>query len=737
MLLVFVVGITGFLLVVSPASLVRNELVRQVKLNTGRDLVIAGPASFTFYPSIGVSLGDVTFSQPAGFGGAPLLKTKRIDVSVALMPLLNQEVLVEHVSLLRPEIDLRVTRDGRASWQFAHFQRKGPRLAQLGSHLGSVSDAAEPRLHLHKIASPEQAATETARLLDKLELRSISITKGSVRYADEGSSTVHNIRDLDLRLSGKRLADPLKAHGGLVWKGERVSFTAHLDTPAALLAERAARAKITLDGRPISAGFDGTVKLMPSLEAIGQMRANASSISTTARWLGVNLPNDGTIESTSATGRMVVSSSALALNGAVLALGETRARGTVAVGLNGPRPLIKANLKISQLDIDRLSARFSASSGAPPSARSTAKKGRPAAERGTAGTTPKSIEDLLRRSNHPNDGVGRFSPQVRGFAKRANEWSKEPINAAALRSVDAKANLTVEGLKVAGLAIARSVMRIALSDGNARIDIDDLAFYGGKGKGVVSANTAGRGIRFGANFEIDNVAAQPLLKDAADFERIAGIGQLKAILSGKGDSEHAIASSLNGTARMTFRDGAIVGWNIPQMIRGVSRGQISDLKSTPTAKTDFSELTGSFTIKNGRATTQDVRMTSPLLRVNGTGDVDIGGRTLDMLMRPKLVGSLSGQGGRNDLSGLEIPVKVHGPWHDPNLTPDIGGALKDPNKVVETVKNLGRKLKGKNVGDLVRGLLGGGEATNGDTRNADENTDSISKTKKLLNQMFQ
>ncbi|MGI9476416.1 MAG: AsmA family protein, partial [Hyphomicrobiaceae bacterium] len=128
-------GVGGFLMLVSPTELVRSELVRQVKSNTGRDLRINGGAHFVFYPSIGVALDDVVLSGPPGMAAGALLSAKQIDVSVALMPLLSRNVQVEHVGLVRPVIDLHVDGKGRPNWEFAVVAGNRVRVAGLGAVL--------------------------------------------------------------------------------------------------------------------------------------------------------------------------------------------------------------------------------------------------------------------------------------------------------------------------------------------------------------------------------------------------------------------------------------------------------------------------------------------------------------------------------------------------------------------------------------------------------------------------
>lgn len=725
-------AIAGMLYVYSPAELVRTQLIRQVKANTGRDLQISGESRVVFYPNIGVSFGNVVLSGPPGMAGGPTLDAERIDVSVALVPLFSQNVSVQHIAIVRPVIELHVDKAGRQSWQFADHTLKSARLAHLGGGLGTLTDALPVRGQAGiPVALP--LATDTS-LLDKLELKSVALTDASVRYHDERTGAKERVDDLDLRLTGGRIADPISANGKLVWQGEPLKFNVHLDTISKVLAGRAANARVTVSGQPVSAGFDGTVKLDNELKLKGQTRLSGNSFAKTASWLGMRLPNAAPLGGFQVSGRVVGSPQSVALNGAVLQLGSTKASGVILVAFRPKRPYLSADLKMSEVDIDRLSAGFAGAEAVPRSQVSigrTQPSGSPAKM-----PAPQSIDDLLRRSQQPGEprGAGRFAPQVRGYTNR-NEWSAEPIDAAALGLLDAKARLRIDGLKVSGLSIGRTVLRLALTDSNARVDIDDIQLYGGSGKGVLTAgpDTRAGGIGIGANIRVDKVSARPLLKDAAGFDRLDGAGELVAVLSGSGASQRALAHSLNGTARFAFQDGAIVGWNIAKIMRGAQRGQFSNLDATPAEQTDFSELAASFKIAGGVATTSDLRMISPLLRLAGDGTVGIGARNLSLALRPRLVASFRGQGAGAGGSGLEIPIRLQGPWHDPQIALDFNSLAKDPNQIIDQAKKLGQQFKGKSVGDIVRGVLGN---DNGERRQPNVPERSGSSSGDLLRQFL-
>jgi AsmA protein len=145
------------------------------------------------------------------------------------------------------------------------------------------------------------------------------------------------------------------------------------------------------------------------------------------------------------------------------------------------------------------------------------------------------------------------------------------------------------------------------------------------------------------------------------------------------------------------------------------------LQQSPDAKTTFSDLGGSFTIASGLAESNDLEMTSPLLKVTARGTVDMVTGSLDILTQPEIVAGPEGKKGANALAGLSVPVRVEGPFAHPTFKPEIKGLFASPEQTSKTVKQLGdviqKKFKGKPVGEAIGRLLGsvkigrhGGEA---------------------------
>ncbi len=687
-----------FLISNPPTDLIRAQLIDQVKSRTGRTLSIAGPTKFTVFPSIGLSMKDVTLSPPPGMSGAAFAKMAGLDVSVRLLPLLKREVSIDRLVLQQPVIDLRVDKTGAKSWDFARLTHTTPRV-RLAQAAGTASDVpgglstdARDFLKNSSRARNQQPSAQKLTQLSQLQLADVRIVNGTIRYADARNGAKQHLGAVNVRLGLDNILAPLDAKGSVVWRKEEIDFNAKLTSVDAILRTKPANLVLKMASGPVSGRYDGSLHFAEEIAAKGAVALNSPSVRRLAKWVGSTLPPARGYGPLQLSGLLNSKGTTHSLTSAKLGLDNQMAKGTVTVKTGAARPYITAKLTLSQLDLNNyLGDRTSPS--APPAQRPAAVKA-PAA--GSA--KPNSIEDLLSSSG----------TRVKGYTQRSG-WSRDPMNAAALGAVDADADLTIGRLFINNLKIGQSDLNVNLKNKVLKTTLRDLNLYSGRGKGVVTANgSSGKTIAVGADLTLSDVEARTLLKDAAGQDWLAGKGTISLAVTGTGASQHQIMNALNGNANIKFNDGAIIGVNIPKLIRSVSQGNFTNLSGSSAEKTDFSSLTSSWAIQGGIANNQDLQLISPLMRVTGQGSVMIGAQQIDYLLRPKLVASLEGQGGADAGSGLEIPVRIKGPWAKPSIQPEIGDILANPDKAIDAVKKLGEQFKGKNTGEILDGLLGGG-----------------------------
>lgn len=690
----------AFVVAAPPTDLIRSHLVAAVKRSTGRDLTIGGPATFKVFPAIGISLQDVRLGAPPQMDDVPLVTMDRLDVRLKLWPLLSGNISVDTLILTKPVFDLRIDANGRKTWDFSRSSGLVPvRLAQ--AHTDTASDAPSlvpesARDYFREAEEADEVAgpggTSIAALPD-LEFGDVRIEDGTVRFADARRNTHGQIESINVLLRGETLARPLNATGDLVWKGERVAITATLTSLEALLRSAPTRLVTTFESPRMLAGYDGSVEFDNDLSLDGALILESRSLRQLADWFGTALPQTEGFGPLSLEGRLKVAGKTVSLLNAKSSLNGGSATGDVTISTGGIRPYIKGDLHVTELDLNK----YIGSATAPGEATSDP-SGSDRQSPAGAIEGPQTIEDLLLEPG----------PRVRGYTGREG-WSNEPVDWRLLAAADADITLVADRLVFQKINAGRSRLVIALQDATMRADLQEIALYGGVARGIVTLNTAPTRPDLHADIVIDGVSAQPLLQDAADIDWLVGSGNLSLAVTSQGSSQREIIEELDGTADFRFTDGALVGFNIAQTIRGLSQGRASGLQRVPTQKTDFSDFSATFKITKGVAETSDMRMASPLMRLTGAGRIMLPPRQMDLTVRPKLVADLAGQGGQTALDGIEIPVRIHGPFAKLNYTPDLGEVLNNPDKAAETVRKIGQHFKGKNAQEIIDGFIGNDE----------------------------
>ena len=148
---------------------------------------------------------------------------------------------------------------------------------------------------------------------------------------------------------------------------------------------------------------------------------------------------------------------------------------------------------------------------------------------------------------------------------------------------------------------------------------------------------------------------------------LEGKGNVALDVRAVGATVAALKRALAGTASFNLKDGAIKGINLAESFRKVKSvlgAKSQEQGASKAEKTDFTELSASFVIRNGVAHNDDLSAKSPFLRLGGAGDIDIGADKMDYVAKATVVKTAGGQGAKDlaALGGLTIPVRVSGPF---------------------------------------------------------------------------
>ncbi len=92
--------------------------IAEVKIATGRELAIRGKLDISLFPRLAVRAEDVSFANAAWGSRPDMVKAKRVDGAVALLPLLRRKVEITRLAVT--DLDLLLEKDakGVGNWVF-------------------------------------------------------------------------------------------------------------------------------------------------------------------------------------------------------------------------------------------------------------------------------------------------------------------------------------------------------------------------------------------------------------------------------------------------------------------------------------------------------------------------------------------------------------------------------------------------------------------------------------------
>jgi AsmA protein len=293
-------------------------------------------------------------------------------------------------------------------------------------------------------------------------------------------------------------------------------------------------------------------------------------------------------------------------------------------------------------------------------------------------------------------------------------WSNASIDLNGLNYFDAQIRISAAELNIGEARFAPVAIDTAIAAGMLRTTFSNLGVYGGQGNGEIMIDASAGSPTFSLNSDLVGVRALPLLRSAADFDKLDGKMQAKMTLHSAGNSQRAILSNLGGTVFAVFQDGQIRGLNVAAMVRSLTSGTLSGWQEGKEQATDLTQLAASFRLEKGQATTTDLNLVGPLVKMTGAGTIDVAAKAIAFRVEPKVVMTTEGQGRASDPVGLGIPVVIDGPWAQPRIYPDMAGILDNPDAAYAKLKEMGKGLFGGSggLGGVLGGLTGGGASGN-------------------------
>lgn len=717
----------------------KPQLIQMVKDKKQRALRLDGDIKLIFFPSIGADLGKASLSEYnsekefAAIDGA--------HVSLALWPLFSRKVVVDEVEVSGLKATLVKFKNGKTNiddllgkdesnpqgvaesssekqpvkFDIASVRVEKTELNYRDEKTGAQYAVKDLNLKAGRIANGLPAKIDFAALIQsnqpKLDIATqlkatLTIDLDKQLYKVEGldlqaKGTALDIRNLVVQASGDASAN-LATHEYAAQKlavsatgvKDKNNFDAKLDAPALNLSKD----KFSGDKLTINAKLDGVSGNIVALLTLAGLEGNAQFFKSSALSLNLDMKQPEQAFKVSLSSPVAGNFEVQQFN-----LSELR----IAVNATGdklPNKSVSSEMKGSvQVDVSRESMQANLAGGLLQS-QVKAKVGvnnfsNPAIR---FDVDVDQLDADLYLPKKPQGGAAAKSD-----SKADSAAGEQPFDLSALKKLNLEGSLRLGALKVAN--VKSSQLRLDVKAHNGTLNISPLSanLYQGSMSGSVTVNAVSAKPVFAINEKLSGINIAPLLADAANFDMLEGKGNVMLDLSAQGNTVSALKKALNGSLALSLADGAVKGINVAKKLRDAGNilGKKSETQAaTKDEKTDFSEMKASFNVSNGVAHNDDLSLKSPLLRLSGNGDINIGNDSINYLAKATLATTLQGQGGKDNVGGITVPVRLSGPFTDLKYTLDfgamVGGAAKQ--KIEAKKEEVKTQMKDK----LKEGLKG-------------------------------
>ena len=481
----------------------------------------------------------------------------------------------------------------------------------------------------------------------RLSISGLKITNGLVSYFDARTGKTKALEKANVNLTLAALDQPAVFDVDALYNGEKLAVTGRVDSPDSFTRKQPTKVLLDLKSRLLSLHFDGTV--VGATENFGTVQMSGPSLRALIKGVGAPSVNTGGLGSFSFAGAVSSRDRVYALKHGTASLDGMHATLDLAVDMTGAIPSLTGDVSLDHLNLATYMV-----------------AGKPAAA--------------------------------------PHGWSTETLSLTGLKDANADIGINLGSLTLGNFVMTQSAGHLAVQDGKLAANLAHAGLFGGSMSGRLAADAGGAVPAIALKADISGVAMKTLLQSAIKVDRLEGTGALAMDVTGHGASQHALMSSLRGTASVTIRNGAVRGVDlaaVAQRIQNIMSGSLS-AATGERASTDFAEAGGTFTIANGVMHNQDFHLLNPFVRITGSGDIDLGARTLNFRVEPKAVLNRQGQGGARDAAGLGVPFQVSGPWTKPSYKADLKALA---GTLVQQVSSgglsglLGNVMGGKKYGD--------------------------------------
>lgn len=319
----FATAALGVLVVISTLDVnkYKGELIEAVEQATGRKLQIGSDLQLAFSLIPTVIVEDVTFSNVSWGSKPEMISLNKLEIKVALLPLLSGNIKVNRLILLDPNILLETNKKDLSNWVFAS----------------------------KKTEKDVSVASESETSLPAIVINEILIKNANIHYKNgvSGQETKLAIDNIELKAKGE--SGPLSLIIKAAYNEIPVEVKGTIGRVAALIENDHYPLDLIINVSDASIGLKGNIAQPMEGQGLDlDLAFNIDSLSKLSKLAGSDLPQLGPVN---LTGKVTESKGIYSIKAMNLLLGKTDFSGDVAVNVSGKRPDITANLSSSMINL--------------------------------------------------------------------------------------------------------------------------------------------------------------------------------------------------------------------------------------------------------------------------------------------------------------------------------------------------------------------------------------------------
>lgn len=281
------------------------------------------------------------------------------------------------------------------------------------------------------------------------------------------------------------------------------------------------------------------------------------------------------------------------------------------------------------------------------------------------------------------------------------------------KSMYAEGKLNIDTLQLHNVTVTN--VKVPIKYQNGVLDLKSISggFYQGTLQADSSVDLNKNTPQVSLQTKISNFNAGALMNDVGSSSKLKFTGDgnidLNVTTSGAG------LRNLNGNGRFNISSGALQGIDIAYLVNSAAAFiKKQSVSGSNAGQTPFSDFRGSFTIRNGVFSNNDLSVNSSGLITQGQGSVDLVSETINYHLQT-LVGK-SFVGNLINLTGVTIPIIISGSLRSPNIGLDVGGlakgiAAQQLKNITNVGSDVGQSVTNpviipKKAGKFIQNLLG-------------------------------